>query len=425
MANPTPEADLLQNACHQAQLWEPRIDAWVVRADSNTTVESETAEHDHDDARLSLTGVPFAVKDIINVAGFSTRFGSAAFEDAPLAQQDAPVVAALRAAGAIPLGKTRTTEFAFIDPTITRNPFDPRRTPGGSSSGSGAVVGAHVVPFALGTQTAGSLIRPACYCGAVAYKPGLGVLPTDGVSPLSHTFDQIGVIATSAVWLQAVFKVLQKSFSIGGSSASSVASDSDTGLRIAQIEVPEQTPDTEMAEAMAATRTRLIASGHKVDIRKTPVSFTELLSAHRTIMLYEAAQDLLAFVGDRRGQMRPKISAGLAEGEQISESSYKIALDQLARSQEVFWAELAPYDLLLAYPVSGAAPQDLTTTGDQSYLSPWTALGGPLLSFPAAIDSAGMPLGVMFAAAPAQDAKLMAQATNLERALGRITPPAL
>lgn len=407
------------DALTQIAAWEPRIEGWVEHL--------EYADDGRSTATPSgpLCGVPFGVKDIIDVKGFPTRYGSAAFEDAPVAFQDASVVAALRAAGAIPVGKTRTTEFAFVDPTISRNPFDPGRTPGGSSSGSGAAVGAGVVPFALGTQTAGSLIRPACYCGAFAYKPSLGALPTTGVSPLSSTFDQVGVIATSSAWLQVVFSVLAQAFSIDGHGAATGPSAGTVPKRIAMIHPPEQTPDAEMIEAMAATIRRLEEGGASVTEMPSPVSFRELLDAHRVIMLFEAARDLLAFVGDRRHLLQAKLSAGLAEGERIPETTYLAAVDTMQLARKTLWAETSAYDLLLAYPVSGAAPIGLTTTGDQSYLSPWTALGGPLLTMPAAIDSKGMPLGVMFAAPPGQDGALVQCSSSLQSLLGTIGRPRL
>ncbi len=178
-------------ALEDARAWEPRIEAWAYLAEPDELAAAWPATEGHG----RLQGVPFAVKDIIDVAGLPTRNGSARFADALPAARDAAVVAALRRDGAIAIGKTRTTEFAFIDPTVTRNPYDPRHTPGGSSSGSGAVVGAGIVPFALGTQTAGSLIRPACYSGVTAFKPSLGLLPTEGVAPLARSFDQVGIIA--------------------------------------------------------------------------------------------------------------------------------------------------------------------------------------------------------------------------------------
>ncbi len=411
----------LSSAVQRARDWEDTIGGWVVRDD---TLEADVGLSKVPPGS-ALQGVPFGVKDIIDVASFPTRFGSAAFDDAMPAREDSPVVAALRDAGAIPFGKTRTTEFAFLDPTSSRNPYDPTRTPGGSSSGSGAVVGARVVPFALGTQTAGSLIRPACYCGAMAYKPGLAVLPTQGVSPLAKTFDQVGVIAVSAFWIEAVFDILNDKFTISDASAARPNTHKDATLQIAEIAVPEQAPDAAIRDAMRSTKQRLADGGHTVVERVSPVSFTELLSIHRTIMLYEAARDLLAFVGDRRHQLRPKLAAGLAEGEGIPASDYAAALELLKRRQAQFWNKLDQYDLLLTYPVSGAAPEGLTTTGDQSYLSPWTALGGPLLSLPATRDREGMPLGLMFASPPGKDAALVKRAGSLETLLGRIDPPGL
>jgi Asp-tRNA(Asn)/Glu-tRNA(Gln) amidotransferase A subunit family amidase len=153
-----------------------------------------------------LSGMAVGVKDIIDVAGLPTRNGSDACRDAPPAAHDANVVAALRNVGADIIGKTTTTEFAFTDPTACRNPYDVNRSPGGSSSGSGAAVAAGVVDIALGTQTAGSLCRPAAYCGAVGFKPSYGVLPTDGVTPLAPSFDTVGIIAGSVGVVQAAFR---------------------------------------------------------------------------------------------------------------------------------------------------------------------------------------------------------------------------
>src|SRR6056297_3231431 len=177
--------------------WERRIGAFVSMAEDTTIT-----------ATGSLAGHVVAVKDVIDVAGLPTRNGSAACADSAPAPSDAPVVARLRAAGARILGKTVTTEFAFTDPTQCRNPYAPARSPGGSSSGSGAAVAAGLVDLALGTQTAGSLCRPAAYCGVVGLKPGYGCLSTQGVTPLAPSFDSVGVIARSVEIARAAFGVM-------------------------------------------------------------------------------------------------------------------------------------------------------------------------------------------------------------------------
>lgn len=403
-------------ALEDARAWEPRIEAWAYLAEPDELAAAWPATEGHG----RLQGVPFAVKDIIDVAGLPTRNGSARFADAGPTARDAAVVAALRRDGAIAIGKTRTTEFAFIDPTITRNPYDPRHTPGGSSSGSGAVVGAGIVPFALGTQTAGSLIRPACYSGVTAFKPSLGLLPTEGVAPLARSFDQVGIIAQSFDWIERALPTLE---SVITRTVDPVAVPPRERLNLAILTVPEQSPQAEQVAAFDAATARFADLGHTIDRRPSPVAFGDLLDQHRTIMLFEATRDLTAFLGGSRHGLQPKLTAALDEGARIGEDDYRRALDRLVEARALFWRALDGVDLILAHPVPGAAPRDLTQTGDQSYLSPWTALGGPLTCAPIGLDAAGMPLAMMFAAAPDRDRDLIAQSSALASALPSIPRP--
>ncbi len=401
--------------------WEPVIDAWAHVAEPPAEAGPEPAAN----APLPLDGVPFAVKDVIDVAGQPTRFGSRVFEAAAPATDDAPVVAALRRAGAIPVGKTRTTEFAFTDPTITRNPYDPRHSPGGSSSGSGAAVGARVVPFALGTQTAGSLCRPAAYCGAVSYKPGLGRLPLAGVAPLSRSFDAVGVIAQSMPWLSRVFDVLEAAFGDDAMTGDTGERPLDKPLRVGVVRVPGQTPAADMSRAMDTTVDRFRGAGHAVDAVSPAIGFADLIAWHRSVMLHEAAGALLPAVDHAMHLVGPRLADGLREGRQIPSGLLADARERIAASRDVFWRQMARYDVLLAYAVSAAAPAGLATTGDQSYLTPWTALGGPLVSLFAGLDEAGMPLGVLLAAAPGRDAALMRMAARLDPLMPSAPAPVL
>jgi len=394
--------------------WEPLIEAWA-HVDAGPCV-SATDNVSRDKGNASgLRGVPFGVKDVIDVRGQPTRFGSRAFDVVEPAGDDAPIVAALRSAGAIPVGKTRSTEFAFVDPTITRNPYNSRRSPGGSSSGSGAVVGAGIVPFALGTQTAGSLCRPAAYCGAASYKPGLGVMPVTGMAPLSPSFDAIGVIAQSADWLERVFQVLARAFQ--------VPRCSDTpgrALRIGFVDVPEQRPSPSVASAMAYAIRQFETAGHCIDITATPISFADVIRHHRVVMLAEAAGVLLPFVGARRDLLQPFLREGLAEGEKITPVERQDSIEWIATVRAEFWRHFHLFDLLLSFPVPDIAPIGLSTTGDQTYLTPWTALGGPLVSLPAGRGPEGMPLGILLAAAPGRDAFLVQTATQMAAHLPKI-----
>lgn len=390
--------------------WEPALDAWAHR-------EAPADLRLAGDASGPLAGVPFGVKDVIDVRGQPTRFGSNAFADAEPAVADAPVVRALRASGAVPVGKTRSTEFAFIDPTTTRNPFDRERSPGGSSSGSGAVVGAQVVPFALGTQTAGSLCRPATYCGALSYKPGLGVLPQTGMAPLSQSFDAIGVIAASPRWLRRVFGVLAADFAIPH------VPTVDQSLRIGLLNVPEQSPGPAMRRVMADVSRLLAARGHQVSPVTSPVSFPALIDRHRTVMLHEMAANLWPVVQGREHLLQPLFTRGLADGAVIGHSARDDAMTWIERARVAFWSAMSRFDVLLSCPVPDAAPKGLTTTGDQSYLTPWTALGGPLVSLPAGRDPDGMPLGILLSAAPGRDGFLVDAALHVATALPATAAP--
>lgn len=394
--------------------WEPSIMAWAY-IDAATTGRIADWHMPGAMQDLPLQGIPFGVKDVIDVAGLPTRYGSDAFADAGPAKQDAAIVALLRRAGAIPIGKTRSTEFAFVDPTITRNPFDPRRSPGGSSSGSGAVVGAGLVPFALGTQTAGSLCRPAVYCGATAYKPSLQALPSDGMAPLSPAFDTIGVIAASMPWLLRIFAVVADGFSLPPAMSAIAARK----LRIGLLVSPEQSPGDDMRQMMQTTIGLLRAAGHSVDQSITPVSFAAIIAQHRIVMLAEAAEHIGAKTRGREALLKPLLRAALQEGRKISAMQKADALVWLAESRADFWRKLADYDLLLAYPVPEAAPLGLGSTGDQSYLTPWTALGGPLVSLPAGQNAQGLPLGILLASPHGTDAALMQAAA----AIADILPP--
>jgi len=384
----------------RAKLWEPAIDAWSYLPDETPAAMNHTG---------LLAGAPFAVKDVIDVAGMATRCGWDGLASAEKEPRDAAVVAALRAAGAIPVGKTRSTAFAFVDPTTTRNPYDPERTPGGSSSGSGSVVGAGVVPFALGTQTAGSLCRPAAFCGAYAFKPSIGAWPTAGMRPLSRSFDAVGVIAAGQEWLARVVPVLFDAFGVKASEPEPAS------LRIGRVVAPEQAPEPQMVLAMDRLEAGLRDAGHRVTLAAPTVSFDDLIADHRLIMLSEAAEDVLPLTGGREAELPPRLRAGLREGKGISVSQREAALTRVLERRAAFWRSMADFDLMLAYPAPGAAPRGLATTGDQSYQTPWTALGGPLAAIPCGLDVEGAPLGALLAAPPGEDAALL-------RAVGRLSP---
>lgn len=392
--------------------WEPRLGA-VGAIDDAAFAALEQAEG-------PLAGVAVGVKDVVDVAGLPTRNGSAAFADAPPAARDAPVVASLRSAGAAILCKTVTTEFAFIDPTPTLNPHDPQATPGGSSSGSGAAVGAEVLDLAIGTQTAGSLCRPAAYCGAVGFKPSFGALPTQGLSPLSPSFDTLGFIAADVSLAQRAFAA-----SRGAAAAADGCEDrTDSVLRGAKLAVPPIDPQAPMSpEALAALDAAQQAAAGAgaefpplAEIPTHDVDLAGVVADHRIVMLAEAAAAHGALLARSASALRPKLRAALAEGLAIAPAEREAALARLSEARARFWEAMARYDALLTPPTPGSAPHRDNGTGYQHLLTPWTVFGGPLVCLPWGADAQGRPLSVMLASAPGRDSQTLALAAALETA---------
>lgn len=369
----------------------------------------DRAETDLASASGPLAGIVFGVKDVIDVKGAPTRNGSAACAGAAPAERDAAAVSALRAAGATFLCKTATTEFAFIDPAPTLNPYDPARTPGGSSSGSGAAVGAGILDLALGTQTAGSLIRPAAYCGAVGFKPGKGALSSDGMTPLSPSFDTIGFIARDAGTAGDAF------IACGG--AAPAAPDMSrlcTGLPEADPAAPLSPAAT---RAVAGAAAALREAGAEARRLAHGIDLSAVVADHRIVMLAEAAA--LHGARLRDAPLGPAFAAALKAGAAIDAAERGAALRRLDDARARFWSAAEQYGVLLAPPVPAAAPPRDGGTGYQHMLTPWTVFGGPLLCLPWGADEAGLPLSVMLAAPPGAEAALLGAGL----ALAALAPP--
>ncbi|UWQ16799.1 amidase [Jannaschia sp. M317] len=383
----------------KAALWEPHIHAFATISDP--------AQIGSPAAVGPLAGLMVGVKDIIDVAGLPTCNGSQACRDAVPAPQDAPVVAALRAAGASIVGKTTTTEFAFTDPTACRNPFDLTRSPGGSSSGSGAAVAAGLVDIALGTQTAGSLCRPAAYCGVVGFKPSYGLLSNIGVTPLAPSFDSVGIIAGSLMLVQQACDAMAHTHA---AASAEVKPTLLCGLWDGDV-VPYD--DTLVALDEAADACKAFATS----LRKTTLqaNVERIVTAHRIVMTFEAAMAHGSMLSDDRADLlMPKFKAGLQAGAAISAAEAAQATAYLADAMAAFWAGLADVDAILTLPVPDGAPLIDGTTGYQDWLTPWTVFGGPLVCLPWGLDRLGRPRSVMLAGKPGQDALLLSMAAELE-----------
>ncbi len=358
-----------------------------------------------------LLGTTLGVKDIIDVAGLPTRCGAPALTDPSPALTDATVVARLRTAGSVVIGKTTTAAFAYFDPPPTHNPWDVRRTPGGSSAGSAAAVAAGMVDLALGTQTAGSLIRPASFCGLAAVLPSPGRIPRDGVRLLSPTFDRVGVMA-------ATLELALTAIGAAGDRPRPVSPTRPAvpRLGIAQWLLDEADPPMRMAVEGVIEAAR--RAGATIRPVPAPRPLAAVLAAHATILRVEAA----AIHGDALATVGPAYPPRLAELIRIGLATPATELAAARRFRREYMARLAaalePVDALLAPAAVGVAPLGLGATGDPRMSVPGMLAGLPAIALPLARDGSGLPLGVQVLGRTGDDPGLAAVATWLVSAAG-------
>lgn len=355
-----------------------------------------------------LHGIPVGVKDIFDTVDLPTEYGSPIYRGHRPAA-DAACVAAARAAGAIVLGKTVTTEFATMVPAKTVHPRDPRRTPGGSSSGSAAAVAAGMVRFAYGTQTVGSIIRPAAYCGVVGYKPSYGLLSRSGMKMGAESLDTAGVIARSVA--DAALLV----------SASAMRPD----LRdVAKHEQPRfwvcPSPNwshmsRDGADAFYDTVRRLARKGAGfVDL---DLPFPELDAAASTILVYEMARGLAHEVLHHRSRVSPMLLERVDAGGAMDFAEYSRAQAYAADCRRRLQDLMRGIDAILTPSATGEAPLGLGSTGNTAMNRLWTLLHGPCVTVPAGDGPAGMPLGIQLVGLPGEDARMLAAARWVQAAL--------
>jgi aspartyl-tRNA(Asn)/glutamyl-tRNA(Gln) amidotransferase subunit A len=365
-------------------------------------------------ARGALRGVPIGVKDIFHVQGMPTTAGSRPFAHSR-PSTDAISVARLRAAGAVILGKTHTTEFAFRDAGPTRNPWNPSHTPGGSSSGSAAAVAARMVPAALGTQTVGSVLRPAAYCGVVGYKPTHGLVPADGVIPLAWSLDHVGVFARSVADVALVLGVLT------GRGLDPVPVGAP---RLALVPELLERATPEMATHVRALADRFAAAGAKVTELKLPPEFATLHAAGQRVLEVEAA------AYHRETFARHEKDYGTHVAEMIRLGLGHTAVDYVGANRarlafrEAVMPLLAAHDGLLSPTAPSTAPEGLAFTGDASLCAPWSSAGVPSISLPSGVSATSrLPLAVQLVQAAGADARLLGVAAWCERVLAAMPAP--
>ncbi|MFT3732073.1 MAG: amidase [Hyphomicrobium sp.] len=406
---------------------DPDVHAWV-RIDAERALE---AARESDRRRASgeamgaLAGIPVGVKDIIDTKDFPTELGSPIFAGRQPAA-DAFVVSSLKAAGAIILGKTVTTEFAFFGPGPTRNPHDLERTPGGSSSGSAAAVADFQVPLALGTQTAGSIIRPASYCGVVGFKPTFGYVSRAGVFAQSAPLDTIGGYARSvediALLMDSIsrFDVRDRDMTTGAKPllAQAAAMARERPPRLAIVKTPAWPQGDDQMRASF----ELFASTFKGTVEVTeadlPAGFNKIIRLQQIVQFSDIARNYGPIAKAHPDRVSARLKEIISEGSSFSAQSYEDA----RMKQETLYDALRPilvnHDAILTPAAQGIAPTGLQATGSPMFNGLWTYLGMPCISLPL-LSVQAMPLGVQLVGARGDDARLLGIASWMMRERGR------
>jgi len=359
-----------------------------------------------------LHGLPVGVKDIMDTCDMPTAYGSPVYAG-HRPTQDAATVAFTRAAGAVLLGKTVTTEFAVFHPGPTTHPHHPGHTPGGSSSGSAAAVADWMVPLAFGTQTGGSIIRPAAYCGVVGYKPSFNTLPRAGVKPLADSLDTIGPLARS---------VADAALFAAGSSGyhDLILSDADAPARprvgLCQTWEWEHCEPAQQ-EALLHAAQRLSRAGLAVTPQTLPQPFAQLADAQFTVMLRQQFQSLTFERLHHWQELSPNLRDILGRGAQISDASYWSAVRLIQQCKSLLRDLFREVDILLVPSVTGEAPEGLHHTGDPIMNRIWTALHGPALTLPVGTGPRGLPTAVTVAGVEGSDVHFLKAAHAIETLL--------
>ncbi|MCX7304166.1 MAG: amidase [Hyphomicrobiales bacterium] len=353
-----------------------------------------------------LAGVPLGVKDVIETAEMPTGYGTR-FYDGSRPLWDAPCVQIAKASGALVMGKTVSTELAMASPNKTRNPHNPAHTPGGSSSGSCAAVAAGMVPLAFGTQTSGSVIRPASFCGVTALKPTFGLVNTVGIKVLCHGLDTLGIIARN----------------IGDAAACTAALSGRSEL--AQLSAPKRPrfgvllgTRLEKAEPSAKEAVERLASyaekaGAEVVTLPAPAWFDGIFDLHEAVMGWEVTQSLAYEIGRRWEDLTPVTRAMLEDQGRVTEDRYRAAMQVLPGVRYVADALLSRFDAVLTIAAPGEAPEGMAT-GDPIYNRLWSVLQVPLVALPVAKGPHRMPVGVQLVGARGEDRRLASAALFLE-----------
>jgi len=404
---------LIEACLERAGREEPVVKAWVHLGGDQSRMAARLLDLVDAAPEKPLHGIPFGVKDIIDTQDMPTEHGTPIYQgNQP--SRDASCVALLKEAGGVCFGKTVTTELAHFHPGKTGNPHAPTHTPGGSSSGSAAAVAACMVPFALGTQTTGSVLRPASYCGVYGFKPSYGDVSRSGVFECAHSFDTLGWFTRSVADMEIVRRALV------GAPASPLEAIPLSKLRVGLFrgtEWDKAEPVTrDLVEAAAKQVGKLAASFEEVE---APAGFDAIPVLHRTIAGYEFAR-AISWERTQRGQLlSPKLLNGRCQdGLNTTYAEYAQAQADVANLRHAYADLMQDYDVLLTAVAPGEAWAGLEATGDPVFNTAWTLLHAPAVSIPAFSGTNGLPIGLQLVGGFRQDRQLLGAAESVSAELG-------
>jgi Asp-tRNA(Asn)/Glu-tRNA(Gln) amidotransferase A subunit family amidase len=416
--------DLLESCLERIDEVETRVRAWVFVDRDRARGEAKRCDDEvrRGQWRGPLHGIPLGIKDIIDVFDWPTAAGSRLWANS-VARQDATVVRRLREAGAVLIGKTVTTQYASFDPPPTRNPWNLNRTPGGSSSGSAAAVAAGMCLGALGTQTGGSITRPAAFCGVASCKPTYGRVSCYGVVPLAHSMDHPGPLARNVTDVAILLQALAGQDPLDPVSVQAPVPDYMARLqlrkppRLGRLRgIFEERADAWMTEHVETIAYALRNRGAEIVDVSLPAAFAEVIERHRTIMGVESALYHELRLRRHPEDYLPNITSLLNEGLACAAPEYARSKQHQQRLGEEMRVLLKSFDALLTPAAKGPAP-DAATTGDPVFNSPWSYTGLPTVSLPTGHTPDVMPVSIQLIGQAFGEAELLAVAAWCEKAL--------
>jgi aspartyl-tRNA(Asn)/glutamyl-tRNA(Gln) amidotransferase subunit A len=408
--------EILQACLDQVKEWEPKVHAWVILDQARAIEQAHALDRELKSGadRGPLHGIPIGIKDIIDVAGLPTACGARRWANR-VATHDAEVVERLRNAGAVIMGKTVTTPYAWIDPPLTRNPWNLDRSPGGSSSGSAAAVACGMCLGAIGTQTGGSITRPASFCGIAGMKPSRILTSTSGVAPFAPSLDHVGPIARLVADLRIMFASICTSTVILKNASAPGGSPPRLGRMRGFF---ERRADSAARSTFEDAVGALEACGAQIVHLDDPVDFEQVLKNHRCVMAAEAAGTHSDWLDANPDDYPPRIEELIVEGRSFSALEYLQAKDRMTSTETTIVRALVGNKLdALITPATVGTASERSTTGDPAFNSPWSYTGLPTVSFPTGLASDGLPFAAQLTGLLINDPALINVAEWCEQAI--------